>query len=265
MITLAIPFPAIDPVLIEIGPLAIRWYSLAYIAGILLGWRYMLRLAAQQPGGADRAAIDDLVVWMVLGVVLGGRLGYVLFYKPAYYLANPLEVAFVWQGGMAFHGGLLGVMAATVLFSRRRNLALFELADLIACAAPIGLFFGRLANFINGELFGRATDVPWAIVFPNGGPSPRHPSQLYEAALEGLVLFLVLFAVDRLTGARARHGVLIGIFLAGYGAFRLFAEFFREPDAHLGFLLAGTTMGQLLSLPLLAIGLYLIAAAVRRP
>ena len=135
----------------------------------------MLRLAAQQPGGADQAAIDDLIVWMVLGIVLGGRLGYVLFYKPAYYLANPLEVAFVWQGGMAFHGGLLGVMAATVLFSRRRNLALFELADLIACAAPIGLFFGRLANFINGELWGRTTDVAWAVVFPNGGTEPRPP------------------------------------------------------------------------------------------
>ena len=265
MITLAIPFPAIDPVLIEIGPLAIRWYSLAYIAGILLGWRYMLRLAAQQPGGADQAAIDDLIVWMVLGIVLGGRLGYVLFYKPAYYLANPLEVAFVWQGGMAFHGGLLGVMAATVLFSRRRNLALFELADLIACAAPIGLFFGRLANFINGELWGRTTDVAWAVVFPNGGPEPRHPSQIYEALLEGAVLFLLLLALWRLTGLRHRPGALSGVFFCGYGVARVFVELFREPDAHLGFLLGGATMGQLLSLPLIAFGLWLLLRRAPEP
>jgi phosphatidylglycerol:prolipoprotein diacylglycerol transferase len=258
MIILAIPFPAIDPVLVEIGPLAIRWYSLAYIAGILLGWRYMLRLAQGRPGGADAAAIDDLIVWMVLGIVLGGRLGYVLFYKPAYYLANPLEVAFVWQGGMAFHGGLIGVMVATVLFARRRKLALFPLADLIACAAPIGLFFGRLANFINGELWGRTTDVAWAVVFPGGGPEPRHPSQIYEALLEGAVLFLLLLALWRLTRLRERPGALTGVFFCGYGVARIFVELFREPDAHLGYLIGGATMGQLLSLPLIGFGLWLL-------
>ena len=262
MITLAIPFPAIDPVLIEIGPLAIRWYSLAYIAGILLGWRYMLGLARGQPGGADAAAIDDLIVWMVLGIVIGGRLGYVMFYKPAYYLANPLEVAFVWQGGMAFHGGLLGVMVATVLFARRRKLALFTLADLIACAAPIGLFFGRLANFINGELWGRVSDVAWAVVFPGGGPEPRHPSQIYEALLEGAALFLLLLALWRLTRLRERPGALSGVFFCGYGVARIFVELFREPDAHLGYLIGGATMGQLLSLPLVGFGLWLL---LRRP
>ena len=260
--TLAIPFPAIDPVLVSMGPFAIRWYALAYIAGILLGWRYVLRLAARQPGGADAAAIDDLVVWMVLGIILGGRLGYVLFYKPGYYLANPAEVLYVWQGGMSFHGGLIGVAAALVLFARRRGLGLLPLADLIACAAPIGLFFGRIANFINGELWGRPSDVAWAVVFPRGGPLPRHPSQLYEALLEGLVLFLVLLALWRLTRLRDRPGALTGAFLVGYGVFRSVVELFREPDAHLGFVVAGATMGQLLSLPLIAAGLWLMAAGL---
>jgi len=258
MITLAIPFPMIDPVLVEIGPLAIRWYALAYMAGILLGWRYVLRLAAEQPGGADGAAIDDLVAWMVLGVILGGRLGYVLFYKPSFYLADPLEVLFVWHGGMSFHGGLAGVVITLVLFARRRGLALFALADVIACAAPIGLFFGRIANFINGELWGRVTDVPWAVVFLHGGPDPRHPSQIYEALLEGAALFLVLFTLWRLTGLRRRHGVLAGVFFCGYGVARITVEFFREPDAFLGFLLGGATMGQLLSLPVIAFGLWLM-------
>ena len=260
--TLAIPFPAIDPVLVSMGPFAIRWYALAYIAGILLGWRYVLRLAAMQPGGADAAAIDDLVVWMVLGIILGGRLGYVLFYKPGYYLADPAEVLYLWQGGMSFHGGLIGVAAALVLFARHRRLGLLPLADLIACAAPIGLFFGRIANFINGELWGRPSDVAWAVVFPRGGPLPRHPSQLYEALLEGLVLFLVLLALWRLTRLRDRPGGIAGAFLIGYGVFRTVVELFREPDAHLGFVVAGATMGQLLSLPLIAAGLWLMAAGL---
>ncbi|MCH9054237.1 MAG: prolipoprotein diacylglyceryl transferase [Proteobacteria bacterium] len=262
---LTLPFPAIDPVLVEFGPLVIRWYALAYVAGLLIGWRYMLRLAEGKPKIMARQDVDDFLLWATLGIILGGRLGYVLFYNAEYFLFRPLEIFAMWRGGMSFHGGLLGVAAAIVLFSRKRGLNLLGVCDLIALVAPIGLFFGRVANFINGELFGRATDVPWAMVFPRGGPAPRHPSQLYEAALEGLVLFLILLAIDRLTGARARHGLLIGVFLTGYGAFRFFVEFFREPDAHLGFLLAGATMGQILSLPLLAFGLYLIAAAVRRP
>ena len=258
-------FPAIDPVLITIGPFAIRWYALAYIGGLLIAWRYCRWLAVRPPQSVSADAFDDFLLWATLGILLGGRLGYVLFYKPGFYLANPQEILFIWRGGMSFHGGLLGMIAAEVMFARRRGLPVLALADIVAAAAPIGLFLGRIANFINGELFGRATDVPWAMVFPRGGPAPRHPSQLYEAALEGLVLFLILLAVDRLTGARARHGFLIGVFLTGYGAFRSFVEFFREPDAHLGFLVAGATMGQILSLPLLALGLYFIAAAVRRP
>ena len=256
----AIPFPAIDPVLISIGPLAIRWYSLAYIAGILIGWRYILGLAAARKcDGIDAAAIDDLIVWLVLGVILGGRLGYVLFYKAGYYLANPLEAFYIWQGGMSFHGGAIGVILAMALFSRKRGIAFLPLADMVVCAVPIGLFFGRIANFINGELFGRPTDVDWAVVFPRGGPDPRHPSQLYESLLEGLVLFLILAALWRFTRLRDRPGALGGVFLMGYGAFRFFVEFFREPDAHLGFLFAGATMGQLLSLPLIVAGLWLVA------
>ena len=259
----AIPFPAIDPVLISIGPLAIRWYSLAYIAGILLGWRYILGLAAiRKQKGIDAAAIDDLIVWLVLGVILGGRLGYVLFYKAGYYASNPLEAFYVWQGGMSFHGGALGVILAMALFSRKRDIAFLPLADMVACAVPIGLFFGRIANFINGELFGRPTDVPWAVVFPRGGPEPRHPSQLYESFLEGLVLFLILTALWRYTRLYERPGAMGGVFLMGYGAFRFFVEFFREPDAHLGYLVSGATMGQLLSLPMIVFGLWLVA---RRP
>ena len=259
----AIPFPAIDPVLISIGPLAIRWYSLAYIAGILLGWRYILGLAAmRKQKGINAAAIDDLIVWLVLGVILGGRLGYVLFYKAGYYASNPLEAFYVWQGGMSFHGGALGVILAMALFSRKRDIAFLPLADMVVCAVPIGLFFGRIANFINGELFGRPTDVPWAVVFPRGGPEPRHPSQLYESFLEGLVLFIILTALWRSGRLRDRPGALGGVFLMGYGAFRLFVEFFRQPDAHLGFLFAGATMGQLLSLPLIVVGMWLVA---RRP
>ena len=255
----AIPFPAIDPVLISIGPLAIRWYSLAYIAGILLGWRYIVSLSARKPGVIDAAAIDDLIVWLVFGIILGGRLGYVLFYKPGYYLMNPIEAAYVWEGGMSFHGGALGVILAMALFARKRGIDFLRLADMVACAAPIGLFFGRIANFINGELFGRPSDVAWAVVFPRGGPEPRHPSQIYESFLEGLVLFLILAALWRYTRLRDRPGALGGVFLLGYGAFRLFVEFFREPDAHLGFLFGGVTMGQLLSLPLVIVGVWLVA------
>lgn len=255
----AIPFPAIDPVLISIGPLAIRWYSLAYIAGILLGWRYIVSLSARKPGVIDAAAIDDLIVWLVFGIILGGRIGYVLFYKPGYYLMNPIEAAYVWEGGMSFHGGALGVILAMALFARKRGIDFLRLADMVACAVPIGLFFGRIANFINGELFGRPSDVAWAVVFPRGGPEPRHPSQIYESFLEGLVLFLILAALWRYTRLRDRPGALGGVFLLGYGAFRLFVEFFREPDAHLGFLFGGVTMGQLLSLPLVIVGVWLVA------
>ena len=261
MLTLA--YPAIDPVLIEIGPFAIRWYALSYVAGILLGWRYMAWLAGKSPAGITRADIDDFVVWATLGIVLGGRIGYVLFYKPGYYLYHPLDALAVWEGGMSFHGGLLGVILAIWLFARQRGYPWFALGDLVCCAVPIGLFLGRIANFINGELFGRVTESPLGMVFPRGGPLPRHPSQIYEAALEGLVLFVVLFVLAMRPGTFARHGLAAGTFLTGYGISRIVAEFFRQPDAHLGFLYAGATMGQLLSLPLILAGLWLILASRR--
>ncbi len=259
--TFVIPYPAIDPVLFELGPIVVRWYALAYIAGLLLGMFQMRALAKRPPERIGERDVDDFLIWATLGVVLGGRLGYVLFYRPEYYFAEPLAILQVWQGGMSFHGGLLGVVAATVLFARRRGIPILVYGDLLACVAPIGLFFGRLANFINGELFGRASDVPWAMVFPRGGPLARHPSQLYEAALEGLVLFIVLALLHRSEPIRRRTGFLTGVFLAGYGLARAFSELFREPDSYLGFLAGGLTMGQLLSFPLIAVGLYLIHRA----
>jgi len=254
----AIAFPNIDPTLIEIGPFAIRWYALAYIAGILLGWRYALLLARWSPVRFERRTIDDFLIWVTLGIVLGGRLGYVLFYKPSYFLAHPGEILMLWQGGMSFHGGLIGVILAIILFALKRRIPMFALGDLVASVVPIGLFFGRLANFVNGELFGRVSDVPWAIVYPNGGPEPRHPSQLYEAGLEGVVLFVVIYLAWRFTPLRNRPGAIGGLFLLGYGLARFTVEFFREPDAFLGFLFAGATMGQLLSLPMMLVGLSLL-------
>lgn len=252
---LALAYPHIDPIAIELGPFAIRWYAIAYIAGLMLGWRYVKWLVSKPPHAMRDIDVDDFLVWATLGVVLGGRLGYVLFYKPLYYLSHPAEIFMLWHGGMAFHGGALGVIVAIILFARRRGLNLFAIGDVVCCAVPIGLFFGRIANFINGELFGRvAPDVPWAMIFPGGGPDPRHPSQLYQAGLEGLVLFLVLFLLWRKRDVRAHRGTLAGIFLMGYGIARIIGEFFRQPDAHLGFLVGGATMGQLLSVPLILAG-----------
>ena len=262
---LVIPFPEIDPVLIEIGPIVIRWYALAYIAGLLMGWRYMIRLSRRPGAPIDEAGVDDLLFWITIGVVLGGRFGYVSFYNPAYYLANPGEALMVWRGGMSFHGGLLGVMVAGVWFARRRGLAVLSIGDLVASAAPIGIFLGRLANFINGELYGRPSELPWAMVFPTGDDQPRHPSQLYEALLEGLVLFVVLWLLARQAPWARRPGFLLGAFCAGYAVARGFVELFRQPDAHIGFLAGGATMGQLLSLPLLVAGLYLMARARPAP
>ena len=257
----AIAFPAIDPVAVEIGPLAIRWYALAYVAGILAGWRYMAVLARRSPAAVAARDIDDFVLWATLGIVLGGRLGYVLFYRAGDYLQDPLSAFALWQGGMSFHGGLCGVAIAAALFAWRRGIPSLALGDLIGAAAPIGLFFGRLANFVNGELYGRSTTVPWGMVFPGAGPAPRHPSQLYEAALEGLVLFAVCaVAVFAMRGLE-RAGLVSGVFLVGYALARGFAELFRQPDAHLGFLLGGATMGQLLSIPVLLVGIWLIRRA----
>ena len=266
MFTLALPFPVIDPIAIELGPFAVRWYALAYIAGIMLGWRSALWLARRNPVYFDPKLFDDFVLYATLGIVLGGRLGYVVFYNPGYFLANPLEAFMVWQGGMSFHGGMLGVVAATYIFARKHGAPWFALGDIVAAAAPIGLFFGRIANFINGELFGRvAPDFPLAMVFPRGGPEPRHPSQLYEGVLEGLVLFLILLVMARRPEIRQKPGMIVGAFFVGYGGFRAAVEFVREPDAHLGHLLGFITMGQVLSLPMIAFGLFMIWLARSRP
>ncbi len=264
-VLLALPFPDIDPVLVQLGPFAIHWYAVAYLAGLFIGWRLILFLNARPPTALSKPEADDLLVWIMLGVVAGGRLGYVLFYNPAYYLHNPVEIVFLQRGGMSFHGGLLGVIVAMMWFARRRRMGFIVLSDLVAAATPVGLFFGRIANFVNGELFGRVSDAPWAIVFPTGGPEPRHPSQLYEAALEGLLLFLVLFWLARFTRARETPGLISGVFLAWYGASRILVELVREPDAHLGFLFGYLTMGQLLSLPALLFGLWLIIRSQRVP
>jgi phosphatidylglycerol---prolipoprotein diacylglyceryl transferase len=267
---LALQFPQIDPVLVRLGPLAIRWYALAYIAGILLGWLYARALIRTQRYWGGRAPLtvadfDDFVLWVTLGIILGGRIGYVLFYNPARFAADPLELFKLWTGGMSFHGGFAGCVIAVVWFARRRGISILSLGDLTCAAGTIGLFLGRIANFINGELWGRPTDVPWAMVFPDGGPLPRHPSQLYEAALEGLVLGGVLWLMIR-AGALRRPGLVIGVFAVGYGLARIVCELFREPDAQLGFLWGGLTMGMLLSVPLMLAGIgFIVAAKVRPP
>ena len=258
-------FPQIDPVIVQIGPFGIRWYAMAYIAGLVLGWRLMRRLVEQTPAVAQPLQADDFLTWATLGVVLGGRLGYVFFYQPSAFLADPIRIVQVWTGGMSFHGGMLGVSIATFWFCRRNNIRLLGFADRLAVVTPIGLCFGRIANFINGELWGRpAPDwVPWAMIFPTGGDIPRHPSQLYQALLEGVLLFAVLFVLSRREAMRARAGLLTGVFLTGYGLARITGEFFREPDAFLGFLPGGITMGQLLSIPMVVAGVWLIRRSYR--
>lgn len=293
----AIPFPDIDPALFtipafslfgfEIGPLSLRWYALAYIAGLALGWRYIVQLLRADrlwPGGQRPMApeqTEDLLVWTTVGVVLGGRIGYVLFYDFPTFAAHPLEALKLWNGGMAFHGGMLAVVISVILFSRVNRVPLLQLGDAVACAAPIGLFFGRLANFINGELWGRVTEQPWGMVFPQvevmaerypwlmpGGVNlPRHPSQLYEAGLEGVLLFALLAYLVWRRGALKTPGLCVGVFLVGYGLARGFVEFFRQPDAHIGFDLQmiglELSRGQLLSLPMIIAGVVFIVVAKR--
>lgn len=263
----ALPFPTIDPVIVSIGPFAIRWYALAYIGGLLLGWLYARRLSRDETlwNGRPRpgdVALDDLLVYSALGVVLGGRIGYVLFYNLPFYLENPAEMLKVWQGGMSFHGGLIGCFLGLVWTARAHKLPILSLTDVAAAVAPIGLFLGRTANFINGELWGRVTDVPWAVAFPTGGFLPRHPSQLYEAATEGLLLGLILLMLIR-AGALKKPGYATGVFGIGYGAARIFCEFFREPDPQIGFLFGGATMGMLLSVPLILIGATMVMRSRR--
>jgi phosphatidylglycerol:prolipoprotein diacylglycerol transferase len=265
----ALPFPNIDPVIVTIGPLAIHWYGVGYIVGILFAWWYAKRLITNPKLWADGVLpmkpedLDDFIVWAAIGVVLGGRTGYVLFYDLPRYLANPLDIFAVWQGGMSFHGGMLGTILAMVLFSHSRKIRTWSLLDVVAAGVPVGLGLVRLANFINSELWGRVSTMPWAVEFPNGGPFARHPSQLYEALLEGLVLFLVLrfFTHSRLKLKTPRF--VAGVFVCGYGLSRIFVEFFREPDAQLGYLL-GTgwlTMGMILSLPMVLFGIWCMATA----
>jgi phosphatidylglycerol:prolipoprotein diacylglycerol transferase len=262
-------FPKFDPVLISFGPFAIRWYALAYIAGILLGWLYARAIIANDRywGGPAPFAVadyDDFVLWVTLGIILGGRTGYVLFYNSKFFFDNPVEILKVWNGGMSFHGGFLGCVLAVGLFSLKRHISFLSLGDITCAVGPIGLFLGRLANFVNGELWGRPTDVPWAMIFPlDRDQLPRHPSQLYEATLEGLVLFAILTILIR-SGALRRPGLVIGAFAILYAVMRSFCELFREPDIQLGFLWRGTTMGMLLSVPLFLAGLGFVAYALRR-
>jgi phosphatidylglycerol:prolipoprotein diacylglycerol transferase len=266
MPTFVLPFPAINPVLVQWGPLAIRWYALAYIAGLVLGWLRKIVANDRYWGAAKRPSvdsIDDLLVYCAFGVIIGGRLGNVLFYDPQYYFAHPLDVFKVWEGGMAFHGGLIGAFIAMLLFARRYRAPALTVMDLCALVAPIGLFLGRIANFIRPELWGRPTDVPWAVVFPGTDGLPRHPSQIYEALLEGALAFVILFALARM-GALKRPGLIAGAFGVIYGAARIFSEFFREPDPRLEDLGRGLTMGMVLSAPLIVIGLGLLAASLSR-
>ncbi|WP_378949497.1 prolipoprotein diacylglyceryl transferase [Mesorhizobium sp. ANAO-SY3R2] len=264
----ALPFPNIDPVIVQIGPMAIHWYGLGYVLGILFAWWYAKRLVTDTrlwPDGTlpmKPEDIDDFLVWAAIGVVLGGRTGYVLFYDLPRYLANPFDIIAVWQGGMSFHGGLLGVTLAMFLFARKRGILVWSLIDVVAAGVPVGLGLVRIANFINSELWGRVTDVSWAVVFPNGGPFARHPSQLYEALLEGLVLFLLLRFLTHSRLKLKTPGFVAGAFVAGYGAARIIVEFFREPDQQIGYLFGGwLTMGMVLSLPMVLIGIWAMLSA----
>jgi phosphatidylglycerol:prolipoprotein diacylglycerol transferase len=270
---MALTYPKIDPVALKLGPVSIRWYGLAYITGLIIGWRYTVWLAGQKRfNGPDSRPtaneLDDFLFWAMAGVLLGGRLGIVLFYQPSFYFAHPLAIPRIWEGGMSFHGGMLGVTTAMIWFCRQRKIALFDLSDLVACAVPIGLFFGRLANFVNGELWGRVTDSPLGMVFPSedAGPLPRYPSQLFEAASEGVVLFVLLAVLAQQPAIRRRRGLLTGLFLMGYAVARSICELFREPDSYLGFVLGGViSMGQVLSFPMLLAGLAMAVWSFRQP
>jgi phosphatidylglycerol:prolipoprotein diacylglycerol transferase len=271
MSLLAIPFPDFDPVAFSLGPLTVKWYGLAYLLGLVLGWAYIRRLLSQPRLWADNTPpftvekVDDLLLYMTLGVVLGGRLGYVVLYEPSTYIAAPLDIFKVWKGGMSFHGALIGCAIAVWMFARNARVSMLSSLDLCTASVPIGLIFGRIANFINGELFGRVTDVPWAMVFPhakwlypNVEPATRHPSQLYESALEGVVLFLVLRLLTHKALALKSPGLVTGAFLVGYAIARSFSEMFREPHAVHFFNIGPFTAGQVYSLPMLVLGLYLI-------
>ncbi|MGM4901818.1 prolipoprotein diacylglyceryl transferase [Tardiphaga sp. 866_E4_N2_1] len=268
---LTIAFPVFDPIAIALGPIVIRWYALAYIGGIVIGWIYARALikSTRLWGGPSPISLldfDDFILWVTIGIIVGGRTGYVLFYNLDFFIAHPAEIFELWKGGMSFHGGFMGCVFAVFLFCWKRGLSVLSLGDITCAVGPIGLLLGRLANFINSELWGRHADasVPWAMVFPNGGPLPRHPSQLYEAGLEGIGLFLILALMIR-AGALKRPGLILGAFIFFYALARITGEFFREPDPQLGFLWGGLTMGMLLSVPMIFVGLVLMVRAWRKP
>lgn len=266
MVYKGIDFPQIDPVAVHIGGFGLRWYSLAYLAGIILGWLLMRKLIRRHPSQITPTMVDDIVFWATVGLIVGGRIGYILFYNFGYYVENPMQVFALWKGGMSFHGGLLGVLVSIFFYARSVKVRFFEITDILACVVPIGLFFGRLANFINSELFGRVTvSVPWAVIFPNGGPLPRHPSQLYEAGFEGIFLFFILYFLwTSSVWIRIRPGFISGLFLLCYALIRCVVENFREPDAQIGFLFARVTMGQMLTIPMLIIGIWIMIWAAKK-
>ncbi|MBU5612604.1 prolipoprotein diacylglyceryl transferase [Geomonas azotofigens] len=254
-------FPNIDPVFLRLGPLEFRWYGLMYICGFVAAYFIILSGVKRKGLPLNKDQVADLIFTVAVGVILGGRLGYILFYNFSYYLSHPLKLFAVWEGGMSFHGGLAGALLASIYFVRKFKLNFYPLADIGFLAAPVGLGFGRIGNFINGELYGRVTDLPWGIVFPSGGALPRHPSQLYEAFLEGPLMFLILYQVSK----RVRHdGVVVWSFIALYGLFRFLVEFVRQPDEQIGFVLGGFSMGQMLSLPMFLLGAAMVLHRCRR-
>ena len=265
------PFPNIDPVAFNLGPLPIHWYGIAYVFGIMLGWYYARtlsladRLWPHEKSPVTPVHLDDFIVWAAAGIVLGGRIGYILFYDMAAVVENPIRALQIWNGGMSFHGGLIGIMIAVAIFTRSKGGNILSSFDLLSACAPIGIFLVRCANFINGELYGRVTDLPWGVVFPNGGPEPRHPSQLYEGLLEGVIMFIILRLVTHVFYGLRRPGLAAGVFGVWYAISRILLEFVRIPDAQLGYLFFGwVTMGQILSIPVLVIGLGLIVYAMTR-
>ena len=258
-----IPFPVIDPIAIEIGPIAVRWYGISYMAGLLLGWYYLRKLVTDSTLWNEKSPLkatdlDDLIIYVTIGVIVGGRLGHVFLYQPQYYITDPIAIFMVWQGGMAFHGGLIGTILAIMIFSARNSVNPLHVGDLVCTAVPIGLFFGRIANFINAELVGKVSEVPWAMIFPESGAVPRHPSQLYEATLEGLLLFFILRYLTHQKLALRHNGLIIGTFMFCYGLFRIFAEIFREGDPVPGLDLGSISAGIIYSVPLVIIGIYFI-------
>jgi len=258
-------FPEIDPVMLHLGPISVYWYGVAYMVGFLLAWQYAAWLTKCFAPSISKIQVDDFLMWALAGVVIGGRLGHILFFEPGRYLAHPIEIFMTWKGGMSFHGGMIGVTVAILIYCRKFHIPILRFSDILVSVVPIGLFLGRIANFINGELYGRVSDVSWAMVFPYGGPLPRHPSQLYEAFFEGFVLLCLLHIGWRIPLLRNTSGRLTGLFLLGYGLARYFVEFVRQPDTLYALLGMDLTTGQILSLPMIVVGFYLIWQPLRYP